>query len=84
MNSHTPGPWIINDRVKTIGYRPTYITDSDNMPICGVRGEYDALLIAAAPELLEALKKVRSLIDDDEINVDFIDKAINKAEGGFK
>ncbi len=53
---HTPGPWAESDRVNTIGYMPICITDKDYMPIAEVRGQENARLIAAAPELLEACK----------------------------
>jgi len=97
--SHTPGPWIAtfeNDRwvidcqgefgpkkalAVTAGFYPT--------------NEANARLIAAAPELLEALKKAEAmLIDiehaagggDDEIYVEgailTIRAAIKKATGG--
>lgn len=61
-NKHTPGPWKAGF---SDGSAPTYITDGADKPVVrsgqsqgltfGVLREQDARLIAAAPELLEAL-----------------------------
>lgn len=68
--SHTPGPWFIRE-----GMDGGLMIDSDSGPVVDARWEggssttldlegADAHLIAAAPELLEALKKCRSVIDE--------------------
>lgn len=54
MSAHTPGPW-------TVGYlriegRADIYADSESTSIASVR-EANAALVAAAPELLEALTK---------------------------
>lgn len=59
---HTPGPWIIEKRVNTF----SFVINSDNPRKCiadswdintgPIETEANARLIAAAPELLEALK----------------------------
>ena len=65
--SHTPGPWEITTRL-TFGW-DVKVKDRDWL-ICGLCFEddddkkADAHLIAAAPELLEALEELYHLIDD--------------------
>lgn len=68
MNKHTPGPWVIarmrfgrdvevttQDRIgRSIG--PICEMDTDFTGSIGPEQEANATLIAAAPELLEALK----------------------------
>ncbi len=69
MSEHTPGPWEIGYR----GIRPTRPIEGYTIgyaPICIVRGdkrlhgngvrEANARVIAAAPELLEALKEIQN------------------------
>lgn len=55
---HTPGPWNITN------HNPPVIRASDAVQtvIAHVQYEKDATLIAAAPELLEALKKCATFI----------------------
>ena len=103
MNKHTPGPWrtieSTNTTMRTV-VGPDfpgqgYIADVN---LCrtndaqDVDGEANARLIAAAPELLEALKQLLAMqIDCDGITVKITDyhchqtrqaqAAINKAEG---
>lgn len=63
MNKHTPGPWNIDNHPDQI-----WITDSDNnSAICKVmhmrsEAEANARLIAAAPDLLEALDQIQRRI----------------------
>lgn len=80
MNKHTPGPWKIDN-----GGGTTYIEDATDISICRVSANNqiaNAQLIAAAPDLLEALEKAvnRQGFTNDEL----IDarKAIAKANGG--
>lgn len=92
MSKHTPGPWT----VVAIDWAET---GNARFEIKGIRrtGMADARLIAAAPDLLEALKELsRSFIgtysddqrSDDEINNhrEHLERmaraAIAKAEGG--
>lgn len=57
MSKHTPGPWYIHDDHDDI------VTDRDGLRLAVVIGDTpaqrstDSRLIAAAPELLEALRK---------------------------
>ena len=61
--THTPGPWKEK--------RKLAIYSADDEPICAVfpaeteeRSKADARLIAAAPDLLEALKNAREWLDE--------------------
>ncbi len=72
---HTPGPWI----VKEDDFQAEFVIttqqrqDESKVPICGIDVYFDGQigieqqanvnLIAAAPELLEALKDAMSLIE---------------------
>ena len=59
---HTPGPWVINPinhcEILADG-RLTMNTVVANVPV----GMPDARLIAAAPEMLEALEKIKETLD---------------------
>jgi hypothetical protein len=98
MNAHTPGPWRVSDENKTIVRRDyTMIGDRSGelvasalaYPNSGFMPDYEAAmanarLIAAAPELLEAL-----LAAVDEVNgtypfvfLEDARAAIKKATGG--
>ena len=57
MNSRSPGPWRVDATCQLV------IEDANGFPVADVNGEPDdARLIAAAPELLEMLKKCASLL----------------------
>lgn len=54
MNKHTPGPWFIRDGYKDL------IEDSDGIRVAAVLSDnenYDAHLIAAAPEMLDFINE---------------------------
>ena len=84
MSAHTPGPW-------TVGYlriegRADIYADSEPTSIASVRTGANAALVAAAPELLEALYVARDQIREFLPNVlgealTTIEAAIAKAEG---
>ena len=69
---HTPGPWVVYEFVDGYDIRAPeaecwVTTASDPEAVWGAVGrEEDARLIAAAPELLEALEKVVSFVDAGE------------------
>jgi hypothetical protein len=69
MSEYTPGPWAVVELVDGYDIRAPeadcYIaTASDPEAVWGAIGpEEDACLIAAAPELLEALEELFHLID---------------------
>jgi len=81
MSKHTPGPWkvhlvdgalIVDDAGWEVAEASgDYDTDADRM-------EANARLIAAAPDLLAALKHARSQMQHPD---ELIDAAIDKAEG---
>ena len=84
--THTQGPWVAKDHTKRFE-----LLDSDGFPILRINGgmiptDANARLIAAAPELLEALEALTSLVQgngNDHITRACNDatKAINKAKG---
>ena len=61
MSKHTPGPWKIAGHGNSAGVLE--ISAPDLPALCGViRGSLaDARLIAAAPDLLEALRMLRAI-----------------------
>jgi hypothetical protein len=69
MSKHTPGPWVIYELLDGYDIRAPesecyVVTASDPEAVWGAVGrEEDACLIAAAPELLEALEQVLSFVD---------------------
>ena len=74
MSKHTPGPWFIEQRTYDDGNTHFRITASEGhgwagnryMSVSGCIDEHDALLIAAAPELLEALEDLLDNCLDSE------------------
>lgn len=92
---YTPGPWIVTKR-GSYWHVQTLLNDTNT--ICEVRPVYgdsqyeaDARLIAAAPDLLHALKGIMDLLDsgylvrniDDDLKPDFALRQI-KPIGIFK
>lgn len=79
MTKHTPGPWFADTQGA-----PSVRIGSGSL-VCGVPRNYqDAVLIAAAPEMLDALKVARHIIKtrtDMREAVTMLDEVINKAEG---
>ena len=71
MNKHTPGPWVTNDRYKTsvnagkkhIAMVNQFKIGDVESDVWGEEHEANAQLIAAAPELLEALEELLSEFD---------------------
>jgi hypothetical protein len=82
MSKHTPGPWKIEH-----DYKPYVINAGAGHTICAITGtaairpeaEANARLIAAAPEMLEALKLVRESGLADEYGASAVEDAINAA-----
>ena len=94
---HTPGPWAFFD-ASSIEDEPYFVIDTgnDRETIAeGVRNEANAHLIAAAPDLLEALEAAADVFathdgnEDHEVSwayfksaaLDYIIPAIRKARG---
>ena len=97
MTSHTPGPWLIGFDDGSGKDDGMYITASEDRVVVrsgcldelqfGVQSEADAHLIAAAPDLLEALVRMRAAfwgtshnVTEDEANA-FAARVIVKAIG---
>ena len=86
--THTPGPWFFDKRTLSIGFAGGWIASIDDQyregEGLGVIFD-DAHLIAAAPELLEALKSLADTPAHDTKAIaeawDKAYKAIAKAEG---
>lgn len=85
MNKHTPGPWTIDN-----SNGATYINQGNQpivpITICRLTSNHttaNANLIAAAPELLEALEGIRELMGIDWLLPEFDEarEAIAKAKG---
>ncbi len=66
---HTPGPWIkvgmMNSQLGIIGPMGEPVANICRTPV----EKYDARLIAAAPELLEALREVEDYLGATSANV---------------
>jgi hypothetical protein len=84
MSKHTPGPWEI-DRGWHLYERDRYykIVAGWDYPhgfsLSAFMNEADACLIAAAPDLLEALKAVLAVADRKTVEFDMARAAIAKA-----
>ncbi|MBN7763532.1 hypothetical protein JYP52_20540 [Nitratireductor aquibiodomus] len=88
--AHTPGPWLVEPHGKTYalysrrddryhGLRLVNLDDGDH------NFEANARLIAAAPDMLEALKQARGWLQgwaSAEREIAIIDAALSKATGG--
>ena len=65
--THTPGPWAIepvrNGRGEVLEYRIGHLALIASVPKLGGKAEADAVLIHAAPLLLEALEYAMEAID---------------------
>jgi len=81
---HTPGPWHYDPHYLTVQVDSTWMDDDNDKPvkciIARVNEDANARLIAAAPELLEALQ---DMVSDHEClskpTIDFARRAIAKA-----
>lgn len=83
MNQPQPGPWKVSEQCLRYG-SPVFQIHWSAIGECVaevVHGEGNARLIAAAPELLAALKYARRFVSAPDVDVAFIDAAIAKAEG---
>lgn len=77
MSKHTPGPWLLLPSRTLVNVKGAYGEQICQLP----KGSADAALIAAAPEMLEALRYV---MDNDgslsKLHA-IVTNAIAKAEG---
>ena len=88
--AHSPGPWAIQQRVK----RGWFVITADGSEVAGALGLKNALLVSAAPDLLEVLKELDGRLlrccaagasaseAYDSFYQDVVQAAINKATGG--
>lgn len=88
MNKHTPGPWFMTGEL--LGYRSRINSTPQNLGwdlahVCnGPEADANARLIAAAPDLLEALEFVIRGVPDTWEGVQKARAAIAKATGSGK
>lgn len=88
MSKHTKGPWDVN-RYNDLAYTIISKSDMDRQDDSFIEDEEDeanAKLIAAAPDLLEALNLAKTAIENNPLPgyaplLSIINKAIEKAEG---
>lgn len=103
--AHTPGPWYVTDPNEGSGLLPSWEicndefdnpSGDDDAPVLHVVVEYgtkeDAHLIAAAPEMMEALEDAKRVIeliypssgysDVPEVTLEKISAVLDKARGG--
>ena len=86
MNTqHTPGPWEVRKGEPWViakAYGDMKSVVHLNLPVDQSENQKaDARLIAAAPDLLEALYQIRDLPEDSRIHYKVAQRAINKATG---
>ena len=94
MSKHTPGPWRVVKHDKLVVVDDERMTIMCNFPysLSVEQNMADARLIAAAPELLEALQSIAECCDEDHAARDYASRqteirgiaraAIRKATGG--
>ena len=80
MSGHTPGPWTIQGAF--IGTDDAHIAQvkGEGRGVNSQRAEANSMLIAAAPDLLDALKMALEAPDDDRSWEDYAIAAIKKAD----
>lgn len=76
MSRHTPGPWSKTNIWEMLIRGSSFASDTENM-------EADATLMAAAPDMLDALKWAQNQIDTHD-GFDYLAGVIAKAEGKDK
>lgn len=83
MSEHTPGPWIARKDPNAISPDDWCVGTSDqHIDKVAVCSECDARLIAAAPDLLEALRMAQTIIGHpDDPASQHIAHVISKATG---
>lgn len=87
--SHTAMPWVVSEGMLFVHAKvdgnPEIICDLENPgPFSTVERRANANLIAAAPELLKALKYARRFLTRVDHDVTMVDAVIAKAEGNVK
>ena len=76
MSKHTPGPWFYTyDNDTRGGFHSWYDIESGDEKIGEIYTEVNALLIAAAPDLLEVLQELVQHPHITEISDELVDLA---------
>ena len=86
MKKHTAGPWRIGKPSVMNGVQIFHDTFRNAEPICimpekGRERTANARLIAAAPEMYEAVKQMRDMLLDHDVDMTEIDALLSKIEG---
>jgi hypothetical protein len=87
MKTHTPGPWLINEsaEITNVKYVLGRIYCGDTFPSGNDEWDANCMLIAAAPEMLEALEAalvtLKAFLPEAWATVNKVEEAINKAKG---
>ena len=80
--SHTPGPWKSRPENKGSWTAVVHAAGGECIAVCSsgsADNHANARLVAAAPELLEALQFCLDQMDPDRHTVERIDKAMDRA-----
>jgi hypothetical protein len=87
-HQHTPGPWNYDgpnaQTAHIIHVADGEIAEAFSEWISNKQAEANANLIAAAPDMLEALEYIEAMVNDgigDQINLDKLEHVIAKARG---
>jgi hypothetical protein len=81
MSKHTPGRWFSNENYV---FSDNKIIENNPTVVCRAATEYDARLIAAAPDLLYALEEIllhETKLYNDMATVIEAKRAVAKAKG---
>ena len=70
VTKHTPGKWYVAERQRLNSDVRFIRTDFDDSGVVCVTNDNDAKLVAAAPDLLEALEEVNVWINSSAIDED--------------
>lgn len=86
MNKHTPGPWTVNayNEIESGAVRICSVDiEETNAGLNGGEGQANARLIAAAPDLLEALKYCAAVCAGEVMNKNGLINALEKARAAI-
>jgi hypothetical protein len=85
VSGHTPGPWrveVCSNGVLSVQHPAGYVVDDIDCGSDDPCSVHDAHLIAAAPDMLEALEEVLSFLENEWAR-DLVRAAIKKARGAL-
>ncbi len=79
--THTPAPWFASSNsAGDDGYSVAYpYTDIHGIICYGIKNKFNANLIAAAPELLEALELADAALSGSNMNRNVVQKKVKSA-----